>query len=179
MHRPAHVIFTLRLELKLKVDRMAASFDLNDSGVVVIIGSGAGGGTLAHELTRQGIKVVLLEVGKRESLASFSQVPGEAYGQLTWLDPRSSSGSWSVARTTPAQPSWVSKTVGGTTTHWGAVTPRVLEWEARARSTYGSIAGTSLVDWPIPYAELEKYTALAEARMFVTSRHGIPGMPAS
>ena len=33
-----------------------AKFELNDDGVVVIIGSGAGGGTLAHELTRRGMK---------------------------------------------------------------------------------------------------------------------------
>ena len=65
-----------------------------DDGAVVIIGSGAGGGTLAHELTRRGIKVVLLEAGQRQSLASFSQNPGEAFGQLTWLDPRTQSGSW-------------------------------------------------------------------------------------
>jgi choline dehydrogenase-like flavoprotein len=154
-------------------------FALDDDGVVVIIGSGAGGGTLAHELTRQGIKVVLLEAGKRESLASFSQVPGEAYAQLTWLDPRSSSGNWSVAKTTPAAPAWLTKTLGGTTTHWGAVTPRVLDWEIRARTRYGAVAGASLADWPISYAELEKYTGLAEARMFVTRRHGIPGLPAS
>ena len=40
-----------------------ATIDHNDSNAVVIIGSGAGGGTLAHELTRRGIKVVLLEAG--------------------------------------------------------------------------------------------------------------------
>src|SRR5882757_11493071 len=73
--------------------------DLNDDGAVVIIGSGAGGGTLAHELTRRGIKVVLLEAGQRQSLASFSQNPGEAFGQLTWLDPRTQSGSWDPVKT--------------------------------------------------------------------------------
>jgi len=41
--------------------------DLHDSGAVVIIGSGAGGGTLAHELTRRGTRVVLLEAGRRQS----------------------------------------------------------------------------------------------------------------
>src|SRR5215470_15222150 len=109
-----------------------ARFALDDDGVVVIIGSGAGGGTMAHELTRRGIKVVLLEVGQRQSLASFSQEPGVAYGQLTWLEPRSSSGNWSVAKTTPSSPAWVAKSVGGTTTHWGAVTPRMSDWELRA-----------------------------------------------
>ena len=60
---------------------------------MVIIGSGAGGGTLAHELTQRGIKVVLLEAGKRQSLDTFSQVPGEAFTQLTWLDARTQSGN--------------------------------------------------------------------------------------
>src|SRR2546421_2709524 len=77
--------------------------DLHDSSAVVIIGSGAGGGTLAHELTRRGIKVVLLEAGKRQSTETFSQVPGEAFAQLTWLDTRTQSGNWGVARDFPAR----------------------------------------------------------------------------
>ncbi len=40
-----------------------AKFDLNDDGVVVIIGSGAGGGTLGNELAQKGVKVVILEAG--------------------------------------------------------------------------------------------------------------------
>jgi len=35
-------------------------YELNDDSVVVIIGSGAGGGTLANELCQKGISVVLL-----------------------------------------------------------------------------------------------------------------------
>ena len=73
-----------------------ASISHDDTNAVVIIGSGAGGGTLAHELTRRGSKVVLLEAGARQSLASFSQVPGEAFAQLTWLEPRTQSGTTTV-----------------------------------------------------------------------------------
>src|SRR5436190_14564120 len=96
--------------------------DLHDSSAVVIIGSGAGGGTLAHELTRRGIKVVLLEAGARQSQATFSQVPGEAFGQLTWLDPRTQSGDWGPVKDFPTLPAWHCKTVGGTTVHWTCAT---------------------------------------------------------
>jgi len=156
-----------------------AKFDLNDDGVVVIIGSGAGGGTLAHELTRRGIKVVLFEAGARQSLATFSQVPGDAFVQLTWLDPRTQSGSWSVAQDYPTLPSWTAKTVGGTTVHWTGATPRVREWELKTRTTYGDTKGASYLDWPIEFAELKSYYQLAERRMVVTRRNGNPGMPAS
>ncbi len=155
------------------------NFDFKDDSVIVIIGSGAGGGTLAHELTRRGINVVLLEAGKRQSLDTFSQVPGEAFLQLTWLDTRTQSGDWGVARDFPTLPVWHCKTVGGTTVHWTASCPRLQPWEMRAKSTYGNIAGTSLIDWPIPYEELEKYYAIAERRMGVTRRNDMPGLPAS
>ena len=153
--------------------------DLHDSGAVVIIGSGAGGGTLAHELTRRGIRVVLLEAGRRQSTETFSQVPGEAFAQLTWLDRRTQSGNWGVARDFPALPVWHCKTVGGTTVHWTASAPRLQPWELRARTTYGNIGGASLIDWPISYEELEKYYEIAENRLGVTRRNGVPGLPAS
>ncbi|HMD06990.1 MAG TPA: FAD-binding protein [Candidatus Acidoferrum sp.] len=112
-----------------------ARIELKDDSVVVIIGSGAGGGTLAHELTRCGIKVVLLEAGKRQSVETFSQVPGEAFGQLTWLDARTQSGNWGVARDFPTLPVWHCKTVGGTTVHWTASAPRLQPWELLAKRT--------------------------------------------
>src|ERR1035438_7210424 len=78
-----------------------ARIEFQDESAVVIIGSGAGGGTLAHELTRRGIKVVVLEAGKRQSTETFSQIPGEAFLQLTWLDARTQSGDWGVAKKFP------------------------------------------------------------------------------
>lgn len=156
-----------------------SAIDFNDSNAVVIIGSGAGGGTLAHELTRRGVKVALLEAGKRQSTETFSQVPGEAFAQLTWLDPRTQSGNWGVARDFPTLPVWHCKTVGGTTVHWTASTPRLQPWELRARTTYGNIAGASLIDWPVKYDELLRYYEMAEQRLGVTRRNGVPGLPAS
>ena len=40
---------------------MPAQYELSDDSVVVVIGSGAGGGTLANELALKGIDVVCLE----------------------------------------------------------------------------------------------------------------------
>jgi choline dehydrogenase-like flavoprotein len=156
-----------------------ANFDLDDDGVVVIIGSGAGGGTLAHELTRRGIRVVLLEAGRRESLSSFVQDPGQSFGQLSWLDPRTQSGDWSVAKDFPPLPVWHCKTVGGTTVHWTASSLRLHDWEMKPKTTYGTMAGTSFIDWPVTFAELKPWYEVAERRMGVTRRNGNPGMPAS
>ncbi len=71
-----------------------AKFELNDDSVVVVIGSGAGGGTLANELCQKGVKVVLLEAGKRESPATFINDEWKSFGQLAWLDKRTTSGTW-------------------------------------------------------------------------------------
>ncbi len=47
---------------------MAAKYELNDASVVVVVGSGAGGGTLANELCQKGDKVVCLEAGNHLTL---------------------------------------------------------------------------------------------------------------
>jgi hypothetical protein len=52
---------------------MVAKFDLNDDSVVVIIGTGAGGGVLANELAQKGVKVVALEAGRALSARGLHQ----------------------------------------------------------------------------------------------------------
>ena len=59
-----------------------AKIDLNDSTPVVVVGSGAGGGTLANELCQKGVKVVLLEAGKRESTETFQNNEWGSFGQI-------------------------------------------------------------------------------------------------
>ena len=153
------------------------TFDKNDDSVVVIIGSGAGGGTLANELCQKGIKVVVLEAGARQSTASFINDEWKSFSQLAWLDPRTTSGSWRVAKDFAGLPAWICKTVGGTTTHWAGASLRLQEHEFKAKTTYGGIAGTSLADWPVTLAELEPWYAKAEYKMGVTRTNGIPGLP--
>jgi choline dehydrogenase-like flavoprotein len=154
-----------------------AKYELKDDSVVVIIGSGAGGGTLANELSQKGFKVVLLEAGKHQSSATFINDEWAAFNQLAWLDKRTTSGSWRVAKDFPNLPAWTCKTVGGTTVHWAGASLRLQEHELKAKTTYSAISGANLLDWPLTLAELEPYYAKAEAKMGVTRTNDIPGLP--
>ena len=88
-----------------------ATFDLGDDSVVVIVGSGAGGGTLGNELAQKGIKVVMLEAGKQESIDSFQNNEWGSFLQISWLDKRTTSGTWRVARDFPNLPAWICSAV--------------------------------------------------------------------
>ena len=154
-----------------------ATFELNDDSVVVIVGSGAGGGTLGNELAQKGIKVVMLEAGKQESIDTFQNDEWNSFLQISWLDKRTTSGTWRVARDFPNLPAWICKTVGGTTTHWAGASLRFQEHEFRAKTVYGDVKGANLLDWPVTLAELEPYYAKAEDKMGVTRTNGIPGLP--
>jgi choline dehydrogenase-like flavoprotein len=154
-----------------------AQFDLNDDGVVVIVGSGAGGGTLGTDLARNGIKTVILEAGGRYEIEDFVNDEWASFLQLAWKDPRTTSGSWQVHKDFPNLPAWIVKAVGGSTVHWAGASLRLQEHEMRARTVYGGVAGASLLDWPITHAELEPWYAKAENRMGTTRTNGIPGLP--
>lgn len=156
---------------------MAAPYDLNDDGVVVIIGSGAGGGTLGNELAQKGIDVVILEAGARHEYEDFVNDEWESFGQLAWVDKRTTSGDWRVAKDFPNLPAWIVKSVGGSTVHWAGASLRFQEHEFKDLSHYGKIEGANLLDWPITLADLEPYYAKAEDKMGVTRTNGIEGLP--
>ena len=121
-----------------------ATFDLNDESVVCIIGSGAGGGTLGNELAQKGIKVVILEAGGRHEIPDFVNDEWASFAQLAWKDMRTTSGTWRVAHDFPNLPAWIVKSVGGSTVHWAGASLRFQDYEFKARSTYGNMAGASL-----------------------------------
>src|SRR3981081_479744 len=154
-----------------------AKFDLNDDGVVVIVGSGAGGGTLGNELAQKGVKVVILEAGPRVELQDFINNEWESFTQLAWTDMRTTSGTWRVARDLAELPAGMGKSEGGSTVHWAGASLRFDDHEFRVRSTYGNVAGANLLDWPITLAEMEPWYAKAENKMGVTRTNGIPGLP--
>ena len=69
-----------------------AKFSKNDDSLVVIIGSGAGGGVLGMELAMKGIKTVVLEAGGRHGPQDFVNDEWSSFGQISWLDQRTTSG---------------------------------------------------------------------------------------
>jgi len=156
---------------------MVAKFDLNDDSVVVIIGSGAGGGTLGNELAQKGVKVVILEAGQRFEYTDFVNDEWESFAQLAWTETRATSGTWRVAKNFPNLPAWIVKAVGGTTTHWAGASLRIQPHEFKALTTYGRIEGANLLDWPVTREELDPYYERAEEKMGVTRTGGRPGLP--
>ncbi len=156
---------------------MAAKFDMNDDSVVVVIGTGAGGGVLSNELAQKGVKVVALEAGGRYLPKDYINDEWESFGQLAWVDPRTTSGDWRVSRDFPGLPAWIVKAVGGTTIHWAGASLRFQEHEWKALSTYGAVAGANLLDWPIEAAEMDPYYTKAENKLGVTRTGGRAGLP--
>lgn len=156
---------------------MMSTYDLNDESVVVVIGSGAGGGMLGTELALKGIDTVMLEAGGRHEIQDFENDEWGNFSKISWLDKRTTSGSWRIAKDFAGLPAWIVKAVGGTTVHWAGASLRLQDYEFKAQSTYGGIDGANLLDWPIALAELEPYYAKAEDRMGVTRTNDIEGLP--
>ena len=146
---------------------MPAEFDLNDGDVIVIVGSGAGGGTLANELVQKGHKVVCLEAGPHITRGDFVNDAVIMNKRLSWSDKRTGQATWTV------------KAVGGTTVHWSGAATRRNKWEFKAHTLYGAVKGADLIDWPLSLAELAPYYDQAEAKMGATGTHGIPHNPPS
>jgi choline dehydrogenase-like flavoprotein len=149
-----------------------ATFDFNDDSVVVVIGSGAGGGVLSNELTGKGAKVVCLEAGPRLKLSDITNDFFGMFGKLSWLDPRVGSGDLD-----PGLPAWICKTVGGTTVHWAGASLRLQAHEWKALSTYGRMKGANVLDWPTTHEEMQPYYERAEMKMGTTGANGVPRLP--
>jgi choline dehydrogenase-like flavoprotein len=159
-------------------DHYGATID-HDEEAVVIVGSGAGGGTLAYELTAKGIPCVVLEAGPYLMPEDYENDEWASFKQMAWLDGRTASGPYRVARDFPYLPAWVVKAVGGSTTHWSGATPRFRAYEFKSKTYYGDIEGANILDWPISLEELAPYYDRAEKAIGSTHRHGRPPLPAN
>jgi len=151
---------------------------------VVIVGVGAAGGILAAELAKSGMKVVGLERGPRLKTADFEPHDELRYFQRQDLRPniKRDPVTWRPNSSTRAHPLPVlnnGNQAGGGTVHYGTVSWRMHEDDFRVRSQtvarYGADAipqDSSLVDWPVSYADLEPFYDRAEYELGVSGKAG-------
>jgi choline dehydrogenase-like flavoprotein len=130
---------------------------------VIVIGSGAGGGTLAHRLAPSGKRILLLERGgwlPREPqnwLAQDVFVENRYVSPDTWHYPDGSSFG-------PEVHYWV----GGATKRYGAALYRLRKEDFGELQHHGGISPA----WPISYEEMEPYYTQAEQLYQVHGAHG-------
>jgi choline dehydrogenase-like flavoprotein len=130
---------------------------------VIIIGTGAGGGTLARHLAPSGKRVLLLERGdwlprEPENWSTADVfVDGRYISQDTWYD----------AKSKAFQPQ-VHYFVGGATKLYGAALYRLREKDFGELKHHDGISPA----WPISYTDLEPYYMKAEQHYQVRGARG-------
>src|SRR5215475_1974760 len=130
---------------------------------LIIIGTGAGGGTLARALAPTGKRILLLERGEylpreKENWSSQAVIGDARYkAHETWLDKDG-------AEFHPGIHYWV----GGNTKMYGAALIRFRERDFGEIRHYGGVSPA----WPIAYSDLEPFYTAAE-RMYRV--HGLRG----
>ncbi|MEU3993190.1 GMC family oxidoreductase [Streptomyces platensis] len=130
---------------------------------VIIIGTGAGGGTLAHRLAPTGKRVLILERGgylprerdNWDSTAVF--VKGKYRAPEFWYDKQGKEF-----------PPEVNYYVGGNTKFYGAALFRLRPEDFGELRHHDGISPA----WPIRYEDLEPYYTQAEHLYLVHGRHG-------
>lgn len=130
---------------------------------VIIIGTGAGGGTLARKLAPSGKRILMVERGEYlpreaenwDTRAVFDQKRYQA--AETWYDKDDR----------PFRP-YTHYWVGGNTKVYGAALLRMREDDFGAVRHFGGVSPS----WPITYSELEPYYAQAERWYCVHGRRG-------
>jgi choline dehydrogenase-like flavoprotein len=144
---------------------------------VVIVGAGASGATAAKVLTERGMRVVALERGpwrKRESFGGDELANVNRYN--LWPDPILNPRTLRASADEEAKINLfcpVPQMVGGGTVHWQGWLPRFTENDFKLRSIVGDVPGTTLVDWPISYADLEPYYTEVEWAFGVSGAGGV------
>jgi choline dehydrogenase-like flavoprotein len=161
---------------------------------VIIVGSGAGGGSMALTLTLAGLKCVMLEAGRsydpRTETPMFQrpdQAPllgqGSADKFFGFFD-ATVDGGWQVPGEPYTQASekadqqfmwWRARMLGGRTNHWGRISLRNGPYDFKPHSRDG--LG---FDWPISYQDVEPYYTKVEQLIGVYgSNEGFENTPDS
>lgn len=148
----------------------------------IVIGSGAGGGVAAEALAADGRSVLVIEAGSWPETQAMTgdhlRNPRSSFGLEVFSGPPRLGHPRLLASTgkdieiAPVDGGWSNNafTLGGGTRVYGAQAWRLTPTDFAMQTTYGRPQGSSLVDWPIEYADLEPYYTKAEIQMGVSGR---------
>jgi choline dehydrogenase-like flavoprotein len=135
----------------------------SDSYDLIIIGSGAGGGTLARHLAPSGKRILVLERGDW-----LTREPANWLAQDVFVDNRYvSADTWYDGAGKPFQPQ-IHYFVGGATKLYGAALYRLRPEDFGEMQHHDGLSPA----WPISYDELEPYYTQAERLYEVHGAHG-------
>jgi choline dehydrogenase-like flavoprotein len=139
-----------------------------DDPDVIIVGSGAGGGTAAWALTQRGFRVLVLEKGEAQTAEDFLPFDELKFHTQKGLiphvvdDPQIYAGLDGKQRI-PVERWWEATMVGGSTMIWDANFPRYTKEDFSVLDVLDEVpAGASMVDWPWTYDEFQPYFERAE-----------------
>ncbi len=146
----------------------------NETVDVCIIGSGAGGAPLAHELAKAGAKVVVLEKGPWYKQSEFDHDEIKNSRRDYWVpyvsdEPHvvKSNGAMEGVQTSDG---WTSNCVGGGTVHMSGFFYRLSPDDFGLKTKFGKVSGMNLADWPIEYKDLAPYYDRAELEIGVSGK---------
>lgn len=130
---------------------------------VVIIGTGAGGGTLAYALAPTGARILLLERGDYLAKEKANWDPGAVFADERYK----TTELWHDAAGHAFRPE-MNYYVGGNTKVYGAALLRMRERDFREVRHYDGISPA----WPLTYQDFEPSYTAAEHLYKVHGRHG-------
>ena len=144
----------------------------------VVIGSGAGGGIMAKQLSTAGFSVIVLEQGGWGKYGREHEYNKDEWLQLNLTDDdrlmSDPSRQRNTFRRTDKEKAVAGShsygcVIGGGTVTYGSSSWRHLPYEFREVSHDPTIpSGTGMADWPISYEELEPYYTQAEWEMGIS-----------
>jgi choline dehydrogenase-like flavoprotein len=126
---------------------------MSNSYDVIVIGSGAGGGTLAHRLAPSGKRILLLERGGWLPREPQNWLAENVFVENRYISP----DTWYYSDGSSFQPE-VHYWVGGATKRYGAALYRLREEDFGELRHHDGLSPS----WPISYDELEPYYTQAE-----------------
>ncbi len=148
---------------------------------ICIVGSGAGAGPIAYELSKAGKTVVILEKGpwiktedftKDEIVSSRRSVyTPNLKDEPQVLEKKNSKGEWiAESNADGGRDFWNGNCVGGSSNFMSGYFHRMKPKDFKLLSTYGEIKGANIVDWPISYEDLEPFYEKVERVVGVSGK---------